>query len=681
MRSELVSRVQDRHAGRLHYLDGLRAVAVVSVVAYHAGMLGFSGGYVGVDVFFVLSGFLIINQIWRQLQAKEFSAWEFYARRALRILPPYILVLLASIALASLFLVTMKETKAFTEELRASALMISNHLYLSQQGYFDSSADLKPLLHLWSLAVEEQFYIVAPAAVACVFWACRRGYVISGALSALLVCLASLAGAIALSGDEKNYGFYLAAFRAWEFAAGGAVWLLPAMLRRFPIRWPDWTAPCCGLIGAVAILGAVSCFSEETAYPSWLALVPVAGTVMIVASCVKRPRSRLARMLSTRPFVAVGLISYSWYLWHWPFLAFARIYRMGERSLAVDLTVACLAAAAAAATWVFVERPIWRGRERILRRVSSRTVVAGAVLACGIPLIGMQVAKTQVKHLMVPSSNEKEQIEAKLDRDVCVAGSERPLGEECLKELSGSRWGILMGDSFARTSYPNLSNLAHRSNIRLVTLYEPGCRPLLGTGLRRKGDVDRGCGNRLDQAIGTLARLERRPEFVVLRSYWHSDKRFLGGQDPLEEAARLETNLQRTLAGLGRLGASRILIVGTQPDHQRPPSCLVRVARGAGFLASCERSTSEVTAREEPVRSALYSAAARHPFARLVNPTDVFCGPTTCRFDIGSKPAYTDSAHLSQVGEDFMFDAYAAEFHWVLNGEVAAQLKQKNPGL
>src|SRR5215208_610912 len=108
MRGELVSRVQDQHARRLHYLDGLRAVAVVSVVAYHAGMPGFSGGYVGVDVFFVLSGFLIINQIWRQLQANEFSAWEFYARRGLRILPPYILVLVASIALALLFLVTMK---------------------------------------------------------------------------------------------------------------------------------------------------------------------------------------------------------------------------------------------------------------------------------------------------------------------------------------------------------------------------------------------------------------------------------------------------------------------------------------------------------------------------------------------------------------------------------------------
>jgi peptidoglycan/LPS O-acetylase OafA/YrhL len=152
---------------RLDYIDGLRAIAILSVVGFHVGLPGFSGGFTGVDVFFVLSGFLIIGQIWTDLESRSFSLWEFYGRRALRILPPYLIVLAACAALGSGVLTGVEELKAFGVELKASATMTINHLFLRQQGYFDSSADLKPLLNMWSLAVEEQFYLLFQQHSAC----------------------------------------------------------------------------------------------------------------------------------------------------------------------------------------------------------------------------------------------------------------------------------------------------------------------------------------------------------------------------------------------------------------------------------------------------------------------------------------------------------------------------------
>jgi peptidoglycan/LPS O-acetylase OafA/YrhL len=180
----------------------------------------------------VLSGFLIIGKVWADLRKGTFSFWDFYGRRALRILPPYLIVLAACTAIGSAVLLSFEEIRSFGEELKASATMTINHLYFEQQGYFDSSADLKPLLNMWSLSVEEQFYLIIPAALALLAWAltskCER---VAWTVVAVLTG-ASLAGAIVGSTGEKNFGFYLAACRAWEFIAGGAIWFLRPTLAR-----------------------------------------------------------------------------------------------------------------------------------------------------------------------------------------------------------------------------------------------------------------------------------------------------------------------------------------------------------------------------------------------------------------------------------------------------------------
>ena len=307
---------------------------------YHVGIPGISGGYVGVDVFFVISGFLIISQIVAGLQRGTFSFGEFWARRALRILPPYLLVLAVTAALAPFVLVMPDEFRAFSREVRDAALMVVNHLYLSQQGYFDTSSDTKVLLHLWSLAVEEQFYLVAPCLTVLLWqlpvWL-QRPALRSRLLlwAALLMFGGSLAGCILLTSGGRNYAFYLTVLRAWEFIAGGAIGFLVPLAARLPRRLHGWLAAA----GLAAILVAAASFRSDTLYPSWRAMVPVFGATAVILAGLADPKTPVIRLLAAPPLVWIGLVSYAWYLWHWPLLALSRIHNFGERDLASDLLV------------------------------------------------------------------------------------------------------------------------------------------------------------------------------------------------------------------------------------------------------------------------------------------------------------------------------------------------------
>lgn len=663
--------MMERQLPRLGFLDGLRAVAVLSVVGFHVGIPGFSGGFVGVDVFFVLSGYLIIGQILTELAGGRFSYLNFYARRALRILPPFIIVLLASVAIASVVLLSPNEIRSFSRELAASATMTSNHLYLSQQGYFDGASDLKPLLNMWSLAVEEQFYLVAPAVLGLLGLFTARGFGrVAWALAGLLM-VASLVAAVLGSWGERNYGFYLAACRAWEFAAGGVVAITQVRLvQTMRSEWPRWWVEVVGAAGLALVIAPVLLLTESVAYPSWFAVLPVVGTMIVIAACLAAPQGFLARALSLRPACYIGLISYSLYLWHWPLLTFGRIARMGERDLVLDLCLAALAALLAVATYETVEAPIRRHRMRLVALLRPSALVAAVALACVVP-VGL--AKAGVK-LWIPavdvSESDKSAVQAALKRDPCVATS-HGLREECLEKLKRTaRWGILMGDSFARTSYPRLKELADANGVGLVTVYETGCRPLLKTlMLKRRGNR---CSSVFDETIAALASLPNVPDFVVLRAHWHAELRVFRNETAELEAARVGAELRSTLLALSAHGVKRILVVGTQPNHQKPPSCLIRVASLGRSPTVCERSASAVKAQEAAFVAAIDAAAEGLPRVRIVHPTTALCTQATCLFSVGEKAAYSDSMHLSQAGEGVLFDAFENNFRWIFSGTTAA---------
>lgn len=355
-------------------IDGLRAVAVIPVILYHAGFSGWSGGFVGVDVFFVISGYLITTLIVQEMDEGRFSLTEFYFRRVRRILPALVVVT-AVTAMAAWTIMLPTQLEGFARSLAAVALFGSNILFWSESGYFAMTSAEKPLLHTWSLAVEEQYYVLFPLALLVVVALGLRRQLF-GAIA--LAALASFALSEWASHAYAEANFYLLPTRAWELLAGSLCALV--LLRREPQRNDVLAA-----LGLAGILLPVFFYDESTRFPSVYALPPVLGAALIVLFAT--PKSIVGRVLSHPAAVGVGLISYSAYLWHFPLFAFARIIEGGTPPTLVMLALAASSLVLAWATWRFVEQPMRRIRPSpaaMRRAFAAAAAVAAAFVGVGV---------------------------------------------------------------------------------------------------------------------------------------------------------------------------------------------------------------------------------------------------------------------------------------------------------
>jgi peptidoglycan/LPS O-acetylase OafA/YrhL len=349
---------------------------------------GFGGGYVGVDVFFVISGYLIINQIIADIENRRFALFDFWARRAFRILPAFLLVMVTCLVLATTVFV-QPENKEFAESFFLSTIMAANHHYLAHQGYFDMAAFTKPFLHMWSLAVEEQFYLLAPLVLLGVTSAAikinpkevRKSWIV------ITLALATLSFAACVTftypAERPNISFYVMPTRGWEFILGGIAPSLVPALR----RWPSWISDCLAIIGIAAIGLAVVLFNADTLYPYYYAGVPALGALLVIASGLSNPLNAVPRVLSTWPMVRIGLISYAWYLWHWPLISFVRTLDFGKQDTVKEIAVVALSLALAVLTYRFIELPIRRWRSSHTFR-PVRIVTAGVVSCLLIASVG-----------------------------------------------------------------------------------------------------------------------------------------------------------------------------------------------------------------------------------------------------------------------------------------------------
>lgn len=338
-------------------IDGLRAIAVLAVIFFHAGFETFSGGFIGVDVFFVISGFLITSIIQDELQRGTFTFSRFYERRARRILPTLFVIALASIPFAWLWLLPPYMLE-FTKSLSYVATFSSNFFFYKISGYFDTSAELKPLLHIWSLAVEEQYYLAFPALMLIAWRYCQKQ---TRPLIAL-IALASLIYAEYWVQRNPEFAFFLLPSRAWEllvgaiiaqtkFADNGKACHCSTTLKH-KIKS---TKPTLGFIGLLLIFFSIFYFDSNSATPGVAALVPTLGTALIIAC--SQPNCLTGKILGSRPMVAVGLISYSAYLWHQPIFAFARHAMRGQPGTLFVAIMIIAVLSLAALTWKFVETP------------------------------------------------------------------------------------------------------------------------------------------------------------------------------------------------------------------------------------------------------------------------------------------------------------------------------------
>ena len=364
-------------------IDGLRAIAISTVVLYHAFPSLLPGGFIGVDIFFVISGFLISGIVFTQVAAGKFSVRDFYIRRICRIFPALVIVLSITAVVGWTWLLP-GDWERLGQEIHGSAFFFVNFVFLSQAGYFDEASITKPLLHLWSLSIEEQFYVVWPIAT---LLACR----IRGALPLLLVVGIFTSFAFNLKTITTNpvAAFYMPGTRAWELLIGCLLAFRlkfeesPIALRFSAIETifaPELRAFCgLGLIAMAAMF-----FDSHQPYPGWRALFPTTGAALLIAAGSNATINRA--LLSNRPMIFIGLISYPLYLWHWPILSFVTIYQGVTPSVQERLGLVLLAFGCAVGTFYLLERPIRFGRQR------RRAAVVMAIFCATLGGLGSLIA-------------------------------------------------------------------------------------------------------------------------------------------------------------------------------------------------------------------------------------------------------------------------------------------------
>lgn len=464
-------------------VDGLRSLAIVPVVFFHAGFKTFGGGFVGVDVFFVISGYLIASIILAEMGRGEFTLASFYERRARRILPPLFVVMAASFAMAWLWMMP-EEMKRFSDSLISVPLFVSNFQFWRESGYFGTTAELKPLLHMWSLAVEEQYYVLFPLFL-IVAWRFGKGFigVVLGIVGAASLVLAEW-GVVKM----PEAAFFLLPARAWELLLGVAVALVPTHVRASSTISSS-VRQMGGLGGLVLIGYPVFCFDHGTEFPGIHALPPTLGAALIIL--LADHRTWVGRLLSCRPLVGIGLVSYSAYLWHQPLFAFARIRSITPPSQFAMSVLAILAFILAWASWRYIERP-FRDRTMVGRSplLAFSVTLSAAFVALG--LLGHYTGGYE-QHFVTSRLNDAERTAYQLinrstrgnlyqemrDDGECrfwvraVDAQFRSRFAECTKKFGKAI--IVLGDSHAMNIYNALFEAAQGR--LLVGISQGGCRP------------------------------------------------------------------------------------------------------------------------------------------------------------------------------------------------------------
>lgn len=457
-------------------IDGLRAIAVLPVVLFHAGFETFAGGFIGVDVFFVISGYLITRIILDDLEKGRFSLINFYERRARRILPALFLVMLACIPLAWLWLLPV-DMKDFSQSLAAVSLFSSNILFWHESGYFDRAGELKPLLHTWSLAVEEQYYFLFPLFLA-LFWKKGRYWILALLGLAFII---SLSLAQWSSYAKPAAAFYLLPTRAWELLAGAfAAFYLSRSHRNSIVG--KYSEPMTWL-GILLILYAVFSYDQSTPFPGLYALIPASGALLIIL--FTHQQTHAGKLIGNRLFVGIGLISYSIYLWHQPLFAFARHQSLAEPSQAVFFSLSALSIFLAYFSWKFVENPF--RNPLIFKRKSI--FLAAAVFSVLFITIGYLGHKSGgFRNRLPAAANFSGEELPTIANGWCFYSIETVVGletgEKGLKCFIGDSKaessGILFGDSHAGHYEPLWDAAGRHSSLKINAVTTNWCHPSAG---------------------------------------------------------------------------------------------------------------------------------------------------------------------------------------------------------
>ncbi len=618
-------------------IDGLRAVAVVPVILFHAGMPGVTGGYVGVDVFFVISGYLISTLILEEASQGRFSLLAFYERRARRILPALFLVLAVTI-LAACLLMTAGELQEFSYGVMGVATFASNIVFWNRSSYFRAESAQNPLLHTWSLGIEEQFYVLFPLFVMLLWPRYRRLF--AALLGAGLVLSLGLAQWVIAT--APGAAFYLLPTRAWELLAGVVV----TLMSRNGLIAGGRTGGILAAAGLAMILFSVFAYSDLTPFPGVYAVVPVAGAALVIACA--RPNNLAGRLLSWQPMVWIGLISYSTYLWHQPLFALARVRGVSDANLTVFLLLGALSMVLAYFTWKHVENP-FRDRRRLTRPQIFAFAGAGSVLALGLGVLGYVTNggdfryDARQKAILAGYPARQPEFARAYREGKCFLLNEANVklvfAPECYQDIIGKPGGVVIwGDSHGASLHMGLfEQLGPGPKAELAFA---GCPPLLD--FRMASDPHCPLINKI--AFDTITRAVR-PR-VFLAASWFTYYRRPGFGEALT----------RSIQGLRKAGAE-VIVVGTLPQW-RPslPDFVVNQMHGGG-LESVPQMVE--TSLLDQLRNAdeLVREITEANGGRFVSMLDGLCEGSRCRAIVtaGGKPHLVtwDYGHLTLEGSRY----------------------------
>jgi peptidoglycan/LPS O-acetylase OafA/YrhL len=641
-------------------IDGLRAIAVVPVVFYHANVVGFSGGFIGVDVFFVISGFLITTIIKDEVEARHFSIVGFYERRARRILPALLAVMVASIVVGW-FMLAPVDYAHMAWSIMAALLFVSNvWFWKNSGGYFDGATDYLPMLHTWSLAVEEQFYIVFPLLLILIYRTSQR-LILPVIVSAVAVSLVLSVWAMP---RMPSASFYLLPTRFWELGLGA---LLALGLLRVSVH--QGFREGAAVVGLLAIMVPIFVYDSATNFPGLTALPPVFGAALIIWAGM--PGSTLVgRVLSFRPVVFIGLLSYSLYLWHWPIMAFCRerLFTVHFSALWQVATVV-LSFLAAWISWRFIERPfrsreyrLLSGRGRIFGIAAASMVFIGSFSYAVVSTSGAAAARFSTKDIRIMESAKRH-----LPAEACFGNLQ--LEELCIFGDTDSEieeiW-MLWGDSHAKSLLPALDALARSEGKKLLFIGAPSCPPLVGVGIVDDGrEYLRACPEVQRRALSlvetqvdmeTLFVAARWPVYIEgVRMTGESESVtvvYKNGSDP--RLAGVHGNAETVQQGLIELrnrvvrNGGRFVMLGTVPEL----SWNVAQRLEASILYDQplpQPMTIDAVERRQELSDMILKEVAQYPETTFIPLSQEICRPE-CPTHNDAAAFYRDNSHLTFEG-------------------------------
>jgi len=612
------------------YIDGLRAIAVLAVLFYHAD-IGCRGGFIGVDVFFVLSGYLITGLILKEMDGGRFRIVEFWERRICRILPALFVVVLASL-IAGWFLFLPIDFKKLGQSAIAQALLASNVYFWMYSGYFELAAEVKPLLHTWSLAVEEQFYLLFPL----LLMGCKRFPRKVLIPVFLLIGGISFGLSVYYSYFRPSANFYLLPTRAWELLIGAFLAAVP--VQRASSKWLTESLSWGGLL---AILCAVFFYNSKTRFPGVAALLPCAGTALIIWAN-KRTLTSAGKLLAARPVVFIGLTSYSLYLWHWPVLVFYKYSALNPLSLSQRLLLLFASAVLAVLSWKFVETPF--RKRRVLK--SRAQIFSFAVTTTAILLLaGLSISQLQGLPSRIPEAalayadgNADRAFLNDVSLKQALAGDFVELGAGD-KHLPINL--LVWGDSHAMATLPVFDILCKEHAVRGVAATHASTPPLVGYESQDEFSLKKESNAFNNEVVEFIH--SNRVSDVVIVAMWG------GYETDGGTTARFRRSLLDTISALKDTGA-RIWIMRQVPKHCRKvPNALASAIWHGGDTEGLGLSQADhykACRLQDPIFEGISA-----PDVTILDPTDLFVNSNQlCRAAAGGKALYYDDHHLTTAG-------------------------------